>query len=61
MSGNTALHTAVVYTGVEAKELCALLLQHGADPHIRNHNRESNNVHYFFYFFLYNFFNFFNY
>ncbi|PBC34834.1 nuclear factor NF-kappa-B p100 subunit isoform X1 [Apis cerana] len=43
-SGNTALHTAVVYTGVRAKELCALLLQYGADPHIQNHNRESNNL-----------------
>ncbi|XP_053994187.1 nuclear factor NF-kappa-B p100 subunit isoform X1 [Hylaeus volcanicus] len=43
-SGNTALHTAVVYSGVRAKELCALLIQYGADPHIQNHNRESNSV-----------------
>ncbi|XP_043507342.1 nuclear factor NF-kappa-B p105 subunit isoform X1 [Frieseomelitta varia] len=43
-SGNTALHTAVVHTGTRAKELCALLIQHGADPYIQNHNRESNDV-----------------
>ncbi|OAD59507.1 hypothetical protein WN48_09029 [Eufriesea mexicana] len=43
-SGNTALHTAVVYTGTRANELCALLIQHGADPHIQNHNRDSNDV-----------------
>ncbi|XP_076234971.1 nuclear factor NF-kappa-B family member relish isoform X2 [Calliopsis andreniformis] len=43
-SGNTALHTAVVYTGVRAKELCSLLIRYGADPHIQNHDRESNNV-----------------
>lgn len=47
-SGNTALHTAVVHTGTRAKELCALLIQHGADPHIQNHNRKSDDVHYFF-------------
>lgn len=42
------MHTAVVHTGVRAKELCALLIQYGADPYIQNHNRESNNVRYFF-------------
>lgn len=42
-SGNTALHTAVVHSGARAKELCALLIQYGADPHIQNHNREINN------------------
>ncbi|KYN17918.1 hypothetical protein ALC57_09800 [Trachymyrmex cornetzi] len=43
-SGNTALHTAIVTPGTKAKEICALLVKHGADPHIRNYNRESNNV-----------------
>ncbi|CAL7951942.1 unnamed protein product [Xylocopa violacea] len=43
-SGNTALHSAVVHTGARAKELCALLIRHGADPHIQNHNRESNDT-----------------
>ncbi|XP_043595634.1 nuclear factor NF-kappa-B p110 subunit [Bombus pyrosoma] len=43
-SGNTALHTAVVHTGTRAKELCTLLIQHGADPHIQNHNRKSDDV-----------------
>lgn len=41
-SGNTALHTAVVHPGIRAKELCELLIQHGADPRIQNHDRESN-------------------
>ncbi|XP_076642757.1 nuclear factor NF-kappa-B family member relish [Halictus rubicundus] len=41
-SGNTALHSAVVYSGVRAKELCALLIKYGADPHIQNHNRETS-------------------
>ncbi|XP_026673518.1 nuclear factor NF-kappa-B p110 subunit isoform X2 [Ceratina calcarata] len=41
-SGNTALHTAVVHPGTRAKELCELLIQHGADPRIQNHDRESN-------------------
>lgn len=50
------MHTAVVYAGVQAKELCALLIQHGADPHIQNHNRESNNVRYFFLNFIYFFY-----
>ncbi|XP_011051671.1 PREDICTED: nuclear factor NF-kappa-B p110 subunit isoform X2 [Acromyrmex echinatior] len=43
-SGNTALHTAIVTPGTKAKEICALLVIYGADPHIRNYNRESNNV-----------------
>lgn len=43
-SGNTALHTAVVTPGTKAKEICALLLKYGADPYIRNFNREPNNV-----------------
>ncbi|KYM99825.1 PREDICTED: nuclear factor NF-kappa-B p100 subunit isoform X1 [Cyphomyrmex costatus] len=43
-SGNTALHTAIVTPGTKAKEICALLVKYGADPHIRNYNRESNNV-----------------
>ncbi|XP_034190920.1 nuclear factor NF-kappa-B family member relish isoform X1 [Osmia lignaria lignaria] len=43
-SGNTALHTAVVHSGARAKELCALLIRYGADPHIQNHNRETDNV-----------------
>ncbi|XP_035725078.1 nuclear factor NF-kappa-B p100 subunit-like isoform X2 [Vespa mandarinia] len=37
-SGNTALHTAVAYTGTRAKELCKLLMQYGADPHIQNNS-----------------------
>ncbi|XP_011644523.1 nuclear factor NF-kappa-B p100 subunit isoform X2 [Pogonomyrmex barbatus] len=41
-SGNTALHTAVVIPGTIAKEICALLLEHGADPYIRNYNRDSS-------------------
>lgn len=41
-SGNTALHTAIVIPGAKAKEICALLLKYGADPHIRNYNRESS-------------------
>ncbi|XP_076277508.1 nuclear factor NF-kappa-B family member relish isoform X2 [Lasioglossum baleicum] len=41
-SGNTALHSAVVYSGARAKELCALLIKYGADPHIQNHNRETS-------------------
>lgn len=41
-SGNTALHSAVVYPGNRAKELCTLLIQYGADPHIQNHNRDSD-------------------
>ncbi|XP_032670815.1 nuclear factor NF-kappa-B p100 subunit isoform X2 [Odontomachus brunneus] len=40
--GNTALHNAVVTPGAKAKEICALLIKHGADPHIKNHNRESD-------------------
>lgn len=40
-SGNTALHTAVVYKGSRAKELCALLIKYGADPRIQNHDRET--------------------
>lgn len=40
-SGNTALHSAVVNTGERAKELCELLIKHGANPSIPNHNRES--------------------
>lgn len=43
-SGNTALHTAVVHSGARAKELCALLIRYGADPHIQNHDRETDNV-----------------
>ncbi|XP_078050325.1 nuclear factor NF-kappa-B family member relish [Augochlora pura] len=43
-SGNTALHSAVVYSGARAKELCALLIKYGADPHIQNHNKESSDV-----------------
>ncbi|XP_018307507.1 nuclear factor NF-kappa-B p105 subunit isoform X1 [Mycetomoellerius zeteki] len=43
-SGNTALHTAIVTPGTKAKEICALLVKYGADPHIRNYNRELNNV-----------------
>ncbi|XP_031826940.1 nuclear factor NF-kappa-B family member relish isoform X2 [Nomia melanderi] len=43
-SGNTALHTAVVHSGIRAKELCALLIKYGADPHIQNHNRESSDM-----------------
>ncbi|KYN36803.1 hypothetical protein ALC56_08594 [Trachymyrmex septentrionalis] len=43
-SGNTALHTAIVTPGIKAKEICALLMKYSADPHIRNYNRESNNV-----------------
>ncbi|XP_029177130.1 nuclear factor NF-kappa-B p100 subunit isoform X2 [Nylanderia fulva] len=43
-SGNTALHTAVVTPGTKAKEICAFLLKYGADPYIRNFNREANNV-----------------
>ena len=42
--GNTALHSAVVNTGERAKELCAILVEHGADPTIPNHNRESSEV-----------------
>ncbi|XP_012528850.1 nuclear factor NF-kappa-B p100 subunit isoform X2 [Monomorium pharaonis] len=41
-SGNTALHTAIVIPGIKAKEICALLLKYGADPYIRNYNRESS-------------------
>ncbi|KAL0117681.1 hypothetical protein PUN28_008825 [Cardiocondyla obscurior] len=41
-SGNTALHTACVIPGTKAKEICALLMQNGADPHLRNYNRESS-------------------
>ncbi|XP_012271308.1 nuclear factor NF-kappa-B p100 subunit isoform X2 [Orussus abietinus] len=40
-SGNTALHSAVVNTGQRAEELCKLLLQYKADPHIPNNNRLS--------------------
>ncbi|XP_071645479.1 nuclear factor NF-kappa-B p110 subunit isoform X1 [Temnothorax longispinosus] len=40
-SGNTALHTAIVIPGTNAKEICALLLTYGADPHLRNFDRES--------------------
>ncbi|XP_033335241.2 nuclear factor NF-kappa-B family member relish isoform X1 [Megalopta genalis] len=43
-SGNTALHSAVVYSGTRAKELCALLIKYGADPYIENHNKESSDV-----------------
>ena len=43
-SGNTALHTAVVTPGTKAKEICALLLKYGADPYIRNFNREPSNI-----------------
>lgn len=43
-SGNTALHTAVVTPGMKAKEICALLLKYGADPYIRNFNREPSNI-----------------
>lgn len=39
-TGNTALHTAIVTPGSKAKEICALLLKYGADPHLRNYNRE---------------------
>jgi len=41
-SGNTALHTAIVTPGAKAKEMCALLLKYGADPYLRNYNRESS-------------------
>ncbi|XP_046736406.1 nuclear factor NF-kappa-B p110 subunit isoform X2 [Diprion similis] len=41
-SGNTALHSAVVNTGERAEELCKLLLNHGANPSIPNHNRDSS-------------------
>ncbi|XP_012216675.1 nuclear factor NF-kappa-B p110 subunit isoform X2 [Linepithema humile] len=41
-SGNTALHAAVVTPGAIAKELCDLLLEYGADPYLRNYNREHN-------------------
>ncbi|KAL6432434.1 hypothetical protein ACFW04_006787 [Cataglyphis niger] len=43
-SGNTALHTAVVTPGIKAKEICVLLLKYGANPHIRNFNREPSNI-----------------
>lgn len=43
-SGNTALHTAIVIPGMKSKEICALLLKYGADPHLRNYNRESSIV-----------------
>ncbi|XP_011689448.1 PREDICTED: nuclear factor NF-kappa-B p100 subunit isoform X2 [Wasmannia auropunctata] len=43
-SGNTALHIAIVTPGTKAKDICALLLKYGADPHIRNYNRESSNT-----------------
>ncbi|XP_072747604.1 nuclear factor NF-kappa-B p110 subunit isoform X2 [Anoplolepis gracilipes] len=43
-SGNTALHTAVVTAGTKAKEICELLLKYGADPYIRNFNREPSNI-----------------
>ncbi|XP_051156892.1 nuclear factor NF-kappa-B p110 subunit isoform X2 [Leptopilina boulardi] len=34
--GNTALHSAVVMAGSRAKEICSLLIQHGADPSVSN-------------------------
>ncbi|XP_070156251.1 nuclear factor NF-kappa-B p110 subunit isoform X2 [Polyergus mexicanus] len=43
-SGNTALHTAVVTPGMKAKEICVLLLKYGANPYIRNFNREPSNI-----------------
>ncbi|XP_025152532.1 nuclear factor NF-kappa-B p100 subunit isoform X2 [Harpegnathos saltator] len=42
LGGNTALHNAVVTPGAKAKEICALLIKHGANPHIKNHNHESD-------------------
>ncbi|KAI4498575.1 hypothetical protein M0802_006281 [Mischocyttarus mexicanus] len=35
-TGNTALHIAVAYAGTRAKDLCKLLIEHGADPNIQN-------------------------
>ncbi|XP_033225142.1 nuclear factor NF-kappa-B p100 subunit isoform X2 [Belonocnema kinseyi] len=34
--GNTALHSAVVMSGARAKEICELLIRHGADPSVSN-------------------------
>ncbi|XP_008551404.1 nuclear factor NF-kappa-B p100 subunit isoform X2 [Microplitis demolitor] len=34
LGGNTALHSAVVNTGSRAKELCAILIKHNANPNI---------------------------
>lgn len=36
LGGNTALHSAVVNTGSRAKELCAILIKHNANPNIPN-------------------------
>ncbi|XP_014468194.1 PREDICTED: nuclear factor NF-kappa-B p100 subunit isoform X2 [Dinoponera quadriceps] len=41
LGGNTALHNAVVTPGAKAKEICSLLIRYGANPHIKNNNRES--------------------
>ncbi|XP_066598620.1 nuclear factor NF-kappa-B p110 subunit [Prorops nasuta] len=36
LSGNTALHSAVVSEEARAKEICKVLMQHGANPNIKN-------------------------
>lgn len=43
-SGNTALHTAVAYPGTRAEELCKLLIQYGANPHLQNNTNGLEDV-----------------
>ncbi|XP_043272464.1 nuclear factor NF-kappa-B p100 subunit isoform X2 [Venturia canescens] len=40
LGGNTALHSAVVNPGDLAKEMCKLLVEHGADPFMPNNSKE---------------------
>lgn len=43
-SGNTALHVAIAHPGTKTKELCKLLMEHGADPNIQNNTSSSDDI-----------------
>ncbi|KAK2584999.1 hypothetical protein KPH14_008528 [Odynerus spinipes] len=43
-SGNTALHIAVANSGARSEEICKLLMQYGADPHIQNNTSSSEDA-----------------